>query len=220
MAGMSLSTGLISGMDTATIISQLMQVEANPQTLLKTQLAATQTDAAAYRAVNTRFDALRTAAEALTQSTAWATTKASSSSTTVTASSGSSALPGTLNFTVKQLASAHSMISDSGTTWADTSASFGSGTVTITGPKGTKAVPLDTDGNGTATLAEAVAAINKSDQGVTAAAVQVAPGSYRLQITANGTGEPNRFSLSTDSGLTFSAVTTGQNAKLSVGSDA
>src|SRR3954452_12903362 len=188
MAGMSLSTGLISGMDTGTIISQLMQVEANPQTLLKTQLAATQSDAAAYRAVNTRFDALRTAAEALTQPTAWTTTKASSSSSTVTATSGSSALPGSLNFTVTQLASAHSVISPTGTTWADTLASFGAGTITIAGPKGTKTVTVDSNGMGTGTMAEAVAAINASNQGVTAAAVQVAPGSYRLQVTSTSTG--------------------------------
>ena len=36
MAGMAVSTGLISGIDYDTMISQLMQVEANPQTLLKT----------------------------------------------------------------------------------------------------------------------------------------------------------------------------------------
>ena len=41
MAGMSVSTGLVSGIDYDTMITQLMQVEANPQTLLKQQLSAT-----------------------------------------------------------------------------------------------------------------------------------------------------------------------------------
>jgi flagellar hook-associated protein 2 len=219
MAGMSLSTGLISGMDTGSLITQLMQVEANPQTLLKTKLTATRADAAAYRAVNTRFDALRTAAEALTKTASWSTTKASSSASTVTASSGSSALPGALSFTVTQLASTHSMISQPGTEWADTAASFGAGTITITGPKGSKAVTVDTNGDGTGTLAEAITAINASEQGVTAAAVQVSPGKYRLQITSTGTGEANRFSLSTDTSMTFGSVTTGKDAVLTVGTD-
>ena len=58
--------GLVSGLDTTSIITNLMKVEAKPQDLLKTQLSATQAKATAYRAVNTRFDAIRTAAEALT----------------------------------------------------------------------------------------------------------------------------------------------------------
>jgi flagellar hook-associated protein 2 len=219
MAGMSLSTGLISGMDTGSLITQLMQVEANPQTLLKTKLTATQADAAAYRAVNTRFDALRTAAEALTKPATWSTTKAGSSSATVTATSGSSALPGSLTFAVTQLAAAHSMISQAGTEWPDTTAAFGAGTLTITGPQGVKAVPVDTNGDGAGTLAEAVAAINASDQGVTAAAVQVSPGKYRLQVTASSTGSANSFGLTTDTGMTFTGVTTGKDAVLSVGSD-
>ena len=63
-------SGLVSGMDTTTLISQLMQIEAQPQTQLKTQLASTQTDAAAYRDINTSFAALATAAGALTQAEA------------------------------------------------------------------------------------------------------------------------------------------------------
>jgi flagellar hook-associated protein 2 len=220
MAGMSVSTGLISGMDTGSLISQLMQVEANPQTLLKTKLSATQADAAAYRAVNTRFDALRSAAEAVTKVTSWSSTKATSSSPTVAATSGPNALPSSLSFTVTQLAAAHSVISQPGTEWADTAATFGAGSITIVGPQGTKAVTVDTDGNGTGTLAEAVAAINASNQGVTAAAVQVSAGKYRLQVTATSTGQANSFSLSTDTGMTFGAVTTGKDAKLTIGSDA
>ncbi len=38
-----------------------MKVEARPQDLLKTQLSAAQAKATAYRAVNTRFDAIRSA---------------------------------------------------------------------------------------------------------------------------------------------------------------
>ena len=51
---MSMSVdGLVSGMDTTSIISQLMATEAAPQNALKTKLSATQSHASAYRTVNT-----------------------------------------------------------------------------------------------------------------------------------------------------------------------
>src|SRR3954465_11777291 len=103
MAGMSVSTGLISGIDTGTLISQLMQIEANPQTLLKTKLTDTQADATAYRPVNTKLDALRTAPEALPKAAPWAAAKASSSSPAVTATAGADATPGSLTFNVTAL---------------------------------------------------------------------------------------------------------------------
>jgi flagellar hook-associated protein 2 len=224
MAGMSLSTGLISGMDTGTLISQLMQVEANPQTLLKTKLTATQADAAAYRAVNTRFDALRTAAEALTASTAWSTTKASSSvPAAVTATAGSSALPGSLTFTVSQLATTHSLIGPALTSTVPSTptvpataadVAFGA-TITVT-PKGQAAQTFDVGGTGS--LADAVTAINKNTAlGLTATVMQVADGTFRLQVSAGGSGEARSFSLTTDTGHTFTPLVTGQDAELTLG---
>src|SRR4051794_12886105 len=185
MAGMSLSTGLISGMDTGSLITQLMQVEANPQTLLKNKLTAIQADAAAYRAVNTRFDALKTAAEALTKPATWSTTKASSSSATVTASSGSSALPGSVTFAVTSLATNHSTISDKA--WSSATTAFDLGSLDVFTADGTTkkgSIPIAAN----ATLADAVKAINSSSYGLAAAAVQVAPGSYRLQVSAKESG--------------------------------
>src|SRR4051794_41525020 len=89
-------SGLISGMDTTSVVSQLMQIESQPQTLLKSTLSATKTDAAAYRDVNTAFAALATAAAALTKPATWATASATSSSSTVTATAGPTAQPGSL----------------------------------------------------------------------------------------------------------------------------
>ena len=213
MAGMSLSTGLISGMDTGSLITQLMQVEANPQTLLKTKLTATQADAAAYRAVNTRFDGLKTAAEALTKTAAWTTTKASSSSSAVTASSGSSALPGSVTFSVTALAANHSTISDKA--WASTTTAFDLGSLDVFAADGTTKKGSITIGAG-ASLADAVTAINASSYGLSAAAVQVSPGSYRLQVSAKDSGADARFSIGLPD--TFDMVTLGANAVLKVGS--
>jgi len=215
MAGMSVSTGLISGIDYSTMIDQLMQVEANPQTLLKNQLTSVKADAAAYRAVNTRFDALRTAAAALTDASAWTAVKATSSNTTVAATAGATAVGGSVSFSVQQLATAHSMISD--TTWTGTDQQFGSSSFSFTNTKtGTvTAIPITTTNTTGPTLADAVAAINASDKGLTASAVKVKDGEYRLQVTAKATGANAGFSVGGTG--TWSTVTTGKDAELKLG---
>ena len=77
---MSMSVdGLVSGMDTTTIISGLMQTEAAPQTALKTRLSTTKTAASNYRTVNTTFAAVRAAAEALQKTDLWGAASACSS---------------------------------------------------------------------------------------------------------------------------------------------
>jgi flagellar hook-associated protein 2 len=217
MAGMSVSTGLISGIDYTTMISQLMQVEANPQTLLKNQLVSVQADAGAYRAVNTRFEALRTAAAALTADSAFTAVKASSSNGTVAASAGPTAVGGSVSFTVNQLATTHSEISDA--KYATTDTAYGSSTFAFTVGTGatavTTSIPITTTNPGGATLADTVAAINGSGKGLTAAAVKVQDGEYRLQVTATASGAKAGFVVGNDTGWT--TVTTGKDAELSLG---
>ena len=217
MAGMSLTTGLISGIDYNSMITQLMQVEANPQTLLKTKLTGTKDDAAAYRAVNTKFDALRSAAEALTKAATWSAAKATSSSTSVTATATSAAIPGSLTFTVKQLATTHTAYS-SGSAWTSAGDAYGATSITIAdrdGDRAPVAIPLAAG----ATLADAVAAINASGTGVTAAAVNTGSG-YRLKVSAKASGLDGAFDLSTsDPAATRGFVTTteAQDATLDLG---
>src|SRR4051794_39275664 len=106
--GTSSISGLVSGMDTSTIITQLMQIEAQPQTMLKNRLAAAQADGAAYRGINTAFAGLASAAQALTKAATWATAKSTSSDPSVTASATSGATAGSFSFHVDNLATAHS----------------------------------------------------------------------------------------------------------------
>ncbi|MGY1672390.1 flagellar filament capping protein FliD [Geodermatophilus sp. SYSU D00710] len=208
--------GLISGLDTTSLISQLVQAEAAPQAQLKTKLSTTTASATAYRAVNTRFDAVRTAAEALTRSETWSSAKATSSSPTVTATVGTAPQTGSVTFAVTQLAAAHSVRSTG--TWSATTADFGATSVTVTAGGATTAIALDTDGSGTATLAEAAAAINKKTElGLTATVLQTGPSEYRLQVTTKTSGAAGTFSLS-GSGVPFTDLTKGQNAVLRIGS--
>ncbi|MGY1695235.1 MULTISPECIES: flagellar filament capping protein FliD [unclassified Geodermatophilus] len=206
--------GLVSGLDTTSLISQLVQAEAAPQAQLKTKLSVTNASATAYRTINTRFDAVRTAAEALTKPEAWSAARATSSSSTVTATTGTAPQTGTVTFAVTQLATAHSVRSTA--TWSTTTADFGATSISVAAGGTTTAVALDTDGNGTATLAEAAAAINKKPElGLTATVLQTGPGEYRLQVTTKSSGAAGSFSLS--GGPAFVDLTKGQNAVLHIG---
>ena len=219
MAGMSVG-GLVSGLDTAAIFDQLIAIESNPQRLLKQQLSATQSQAAAYRAINTRFDALRTAAEGLMKDAAWQQVKPSTSSSSVVAVSSASASAGTVTFSVDQVARAHAVVSSG--TWTATGdqtatdRASGASTREITVGGTTTSLALDRNSDGTATLAEAAAAINaRSDLGLTASAVKVSDTEYRLQITSTKTGAASAFTVGAPGD--FDVVSQGRNAEITVG---
>jgi flagellar hook-associated protein 2 len=212
---MSMSVdGLVSGMDTTSIISQLMSVEAGPQNALKTKLSTTQTSGSAYRTVNTTFLAVTAAADAVLKPDLWATTKATSSSSanaTATASTGS--LTGSLTFSVTQLATAHAVINRNTGTWTASTTAYGASSIQVFDksgtPKGT--IPI----GGTQTVADAAKAINASALGLTAAVVQISPTEVGLQVTATATGAASEFSF-TGAG-TYAKNTQAQDAQLSIG---
>lgn len=212
---MSINTGLASGIDTGTMVSQLIQLEAAPQNALKTRLSNTQTTASAYRTVNSALAALSTAAEALTKAESWSSTKASSSAGSVTVATTATATPGSLTFTVAQVATTAASVSTG--RWATTTEAANLGTLdfrsSVDGTaKGT--VALD----GTESLAEVAAKINgTADLGVVASTVQIAPGQFALQLTAKASGEAAGFTLA--GGAPFSATIAGQDAQLKVGTD-
>ncbi|SHN64712.1 flagellar hook-associated protein 2 [Geodermatophilus obscurus] len=218
--------GLISGLDTTSLVSQLVAAEALPQTRLKTQMSAAQKAADAYREVNTKIDAVRTAAAALTADGLAAARTAKSSATSVTASATSTSVPGSrLSFTVRSLASTASFVS--GVTWESAStpvrtATTSGGTVadpwplTISRPDGTETVLTPPAG---ATLAQTVAYINGLEgAGVRATALNTGDG-YRLQLTSAVSGEDGDFSVQPTAGAAFSQVSIAADAVLDLGGD-
>ena len=212
MAGMSVD-GLISGLDTTSLVAQLVQAEGAPKAQLQTRLTTTEAAATAYRQVNTRFDAVRTAAESLTKPELWSTAKATSSSSGVTVTVGTQPQVGSLTFSVTGIAAAHSLVT-TGTPLPNTTdpAGFGS-SLQIRNKDGSDRGPaIPIGGNGS--LTEVVKAINASDKGLTAAAVQVGPGRFQLQVTAKDSGAANEFSLG---GHTLGIATQGTDAALKVG---
>ena len=214
--------GLVSGLDTTTIISQLMTLQAAPQTRLKTSLSAQQSAVSSLQSVNTRFATLRSAAEALQKATTWGAASASSSSSSVSVTAASGALAGSTSFSVTQLASAQSSVSSTTYGSLKDTGSFSDTTFELHRGTGADAKTVTiTPSNGS--LESLVNAINgTSDAGVRAAAVQVSPGQYRLQLTATDTGAKNAFSLTGAggaplTGLSFGQVSAAQDAVLHVG---
>ena len=88
MAGTSSIAGLVSGLDTTSLITQLMQIESAPQTLLKTKQTNTSNLVAALQSLNTKVASLGDAAKTAAAATSWQSLKASSSASSVTASAG------------------------------------------------------------------------------------------------------------------------------------
>jgi len=107
MSTMSIS-GLASGLDTASIIAQMMAIERRPRTLLDTKQTLIETRQQLLRDFQTKLRAVQTAAADLRSVTLWSQTQAVSSSdeTKVSAASSSGAGVGGYQIEVTQLANA------------------------------------------------------------------------------------------------------------------
>lgn len=214
MAGMSVD-GLVSGLDTTSLISQLITAESAPQTALKTKVSEAQAAVTAYQGINTRYAALKTAAENLANPDTWTTPVATSSSGTVKATASSTASIGRLDFDVVSTAKAHSLATG---TFADISELSATWPVTLTGTKGGAAFTITANTNSVSGVIDAIntaTGLNGASLGLTATVVQVAPGTYRLQVTAKDTGAAGQFNL--DGFGATTTVRTGTDAKIDLG---
>jgi flagellar hook-associated protein 2 len=105
-------TGLISGIDTKSLIDSLIQLEAQPQTLVKNRVSILQSEKAAFLDISARLLALQNSATSLADVNLFKTKLASSSIPAVlTATATNSAAIGTYNFAPRRLVSTHSLIS-------------------------------------------------------------------------------------------------------------
>lgn len=201
--------GLVSGLDTSSLISNLMAVERQPRDLMDTRRKAQQAAIDAINSIETKLGAAATAAAALQRSPSWTLRAATSSNDAVAAASVTSgASIGTLSFTVAQTASAHALVTANSVAATDTVvASGGSLNLTIGGEAETVSV-------GSGTLQEVSDAINSAGLAVRAAIVNTGSG-YRLQISSTTTGATSAFTV--DSGLD---VNTGGTAVSTQGTDA
>lgn len=214
MATSSIS-GLVSGLDTASIIDQLMQLEAAPQNRLKTQQTTEKSVVAALQSVNTDVSLIGSRADTLAKPATWQTMAATSSSTAVTATAAGGAQAGSFTVTVNRLAVAHQLGFVQAAALTDVVAAGG---VRLTGSDGT----VHDLATGSGTLQDLVGAINASsaDTGARATAVRVADGSYRLLVQATTTGAASQFTLTGQDGsalLGGATVQQGQDAEIGLG---
>lgn len=180
--------GLVSGLDTTSLINSLMKVEAAPQTLLKSKSDAATKLVTALQTLNSQVASLATTAAKAASTTSWQAVTASSSSPAVTATTTSAAVPSSVQLRVDRLASGQVSMVDLST------ASLGD-PPTFTLVAGDELVTLTASGSDATALA---AAINAAGVGVSAVPILVSDGGgtpqHRLQLTSE-TGAANAFEV-------------------------
>ncbi|MFC3743651.1 flagellar filament capping protein FliD [Paractinoplanes deccanensis] len=204
--------GLVSGLSTSSLITQLMQVEAAPQTRLKTKVSTAETAVSSYQSVNSKLKAIKTAAEDIGKLATWRAVSPKSSSATVTATStgGTNTASGTTIFNVGSLASNQISTAKVAKDGDITSAS----TVELTVGGVAKTVTLGED-----KTAQGVAdSINAAGIGVKAVLVTTGGNENILQLSGTKTGAEASFSV--DSGLeslNLVEVAQAKDARLDIG---
>ena len=219
--------GLVSGLSTSQLISQLMQAESAPQQRLKDKVTAENTALTAYQTVNTKLSSLKTAADALTSLSSWTAVKATSSSDAVVVTAAAGASAGDLTFNVTKVAKASVVTVNLPATGA-VLATPGAGidlTIGAAANDGTDGNPVRPDSRVTTHIGvttdsvQGVAdAINASGLGVRAAVVATDTGTM-LQLTSTKTGIANQVAISGLSAPSKVAVAA-QDAKIQIGDPA
>ena len=198
--------GLISGLDTTTIISQLMAVERLPEQQLTNSKTASQTMVSTLQQLNTLMTSLQTAAKAfvpdtITKQSAWSTTTAASSNSGLAAAlAGTGALAGSSTFSVTRVAAAGAAVS-SGTV-SSLTAAVASGPFLVT--KGAPALGLTGVDPG-ATLSSGTHSIEVTQSSAGAAVtgtaalpstVTIDSGNNTIAFYLDGSSTPTSISLS------------------------
>jgi flagellar hook-associated protein 2 len=207
------STGVGSGLDVKSIVSQLVAIEKQPLTALQTKASTFKAQLSLYGTVKSQVATLETAATLLAGASGWNTQKAASSNATaVGVTASSSAVATTMSVEVSQLARTQSAASLSvastavgavGTlqlelgSWSEPTTSPVAGPVfTANGTTASVSI-VATD-----TLTDIKTKINAANAGVTASVLKDGA-NERLVIRSNTTGADAGFRLDTpaDAGL-------------------
>jgi flagellar hook-associated protein 2 len=231
MAGLQ-ATGLGSGLDIESMVSQLMAVERRPITQLATREASFQSKLSAFGQLKSALATLQGAANGLKDASKFAATKATAGADAgFTATSTTSAAAGTFAIEVSQLATSQRVASNASTQFVPADGSTTPRTLEIEfGSVKDGAF----EGNGSAktlefkgsTLEELRDAINGGELGIKASIVDNG-NAKQLVLSGNDSGASKAFRIGGDVGLQYDpAAPTGdpsveniqaaQNAKLKV----
>jgi flagellar hook-associated protein 2 len=189
MSSLALS-GLASGVDTSSIVQQLMAVDQQVVTQMTNKQSTITGHQAALKNIGTKLAALQTAASALTDSTAWKSvqTVSSSDSSKVSAAIVDGTGIGGHTISVDKLASS----AQHGFTFASSATA---GSLKITGPDGTT-TSIAVAAN--ATDKDIAAGINASTTApVYAAVIKADDGTDRIVLSSRTTGQHSDFTVDT-----------------------
>ncbi|WP_456432735.1 flagellar filament capping protein FliD [Thermosulfuriphilus sp.] len=192
---MSISvSGLVSGLDVDNIISQLVELERRPITLLENQEQVYNVKLSAYGTLRAALNTLANEVSTLKDPDVFEAYQASSSDESILAvSTTGTPQPGTHEITVNRLATAQKLRSQA---FSSSSAVIGTGTIRITVGSGTPIdISITTDNN---TLSGIAQAINEANAGVSAQVVNDGTGNYYLLLSAESTGASNTISIEID----------------------
>ena len=196
------SPGIGSGLDINGLVSQLMALEQRPLSLLNTKEAKLQAQLSAYGSLKGALSSFQSAVAALATPARFTAVKASVADGTIfSASAAATASASSYSVEVQTLAQAQKLKSG---TFAATSTSVGSGTLTIqfgtysggsftlNPEKSAKTISI---ASGQASLAGVRDAINAADAGVSASIVNDGSG-YRLVVASKDAGLANALKIS------------------------
>jgi len=203
------STGVGSGLDVQSIVSQLVAIERRPLVALQTTATKYQTQLSVYGKIKSQVSALGDAAAVLASNSGWNAQKATSSNAAaVSVTAGSTAVSTAMSVKVLQLAQVQAVTS--------TGVTAGS----AVGATGTLSIQLGTWTGGAfaagSTAAASVTVSATDSVSVIAAAINSANAGVTASVLNDGTSERLVVrSTSTGAASGFSITPTGGNAALS-----
>ena len=198
--------GLSSGLDTESIVSQLMALERQPRARLERKQAAVQARQDALRDISTKLRSLKTAAQNLASAGTWAPTQTitSSDSARVGARIIGSVPAGTYSVEVQNVATTASRTLTTAVRPNPATLSY---TMTSTGAQYTVNIPAN------ATVDQIVALVNQD----TAAPVAARNYNGQLLLSAKASGVGGNFTVATSNVITGeSAAVAGVDARFTV----
>ena len=218
MATLSIG-GLATGLDTNSIVDQLVALEKRSQVdLLNIQQLDVQSQKTALQTFNTKLVDVLAAVDKLRDSRSAISRTATSSDTSVlTAVAGTGALKGTTNITVNSLARGAIAVSANGKSATDATVASGSGSFSFkVGSGATQTISIDAS----TTLEGLTNSINALGAGVVSSVVNLgtdATPDYRLRLASASTGTSSNISIvHDDTNLGLSVTQSAQNASISV----
>lgn len=207
------SSGIGSGLDVNSIVTQLMTAESAPLNILKTKASSFNAKLSAYGTLKSAISTFQTTLKDLTGSGLTAQTATTSNPSMLGVSAGSTATPGVYAIEVTQLAQQHKLMSPGVT---DATAPLGGGRGAMTIEVGGKSVDIPA---GDYSLQGISNAINAANAGVSATIVNNGDATLgnHLVITATDSGVVNSVKITADANSCLSQFQFDPAAPLAAG---